>query len=79
MTTFTITLSDQDALDAMQAEIDRIAAAGTTMTPEEYLSDFLTTQHRNMREPQLRAAAQAKVEDDPALKAFLTAKASQEK
>ena len=66
----TITIEDQDALDAMQSEIDRIATAGTTYTAEEYLSDFVTTQHRVMREPQLLAAAQARVADDPDLKAY---------
>ncbi len=70
MPKYEIILDDQDALDAMASEIDRIAATGTTMTEEEYLSDFITTQHRNMREPQLLAAAQAKIEQDPDLKAF---------
>lgn len=67
---FTVTIEDQDALDALNAEIARIAAAGTQYTEEEYLSDFCTTQHRVLREPQLLAAAMAKVAEDPDLKAF---------
>lgn len=75
---FTVTITDQDAIDAMNAEIARISVAGTVYTPEEYLSDFCTTQHRIMREPQLLAAAQAKVDQDPALKAFRAKKAANE-
>lgn len=65
-----VTLDDQDAIDAMNVEIARIANAGTQWTPEQYLSDFLTTQHVNMRGPQLQAIAQAAAADDPAVLAF---------
>lgn len=67
---FTVTIDDQDALDAMNAEIARIAATGNVLTGDEYLSDFCTTQHSVMREPQLLLAAQAKVSLDPDLKAY---------
>lgn len=76
MAKFEIAVEDQDALDAVNAEIARIALAGTVMTHEEYLSDFITTQHANMREPQLLAAAQAKVLLDPDLKAYRDRKAA---
>lgn len=74
MIKLSITIDDTHAEAAFAAEIARIAQAGTTMTPDEYAADFLTTQHVNMREGQLIQAAQAKAEQDPELVAFRSEK-----
>lgn len=79
MTDFKITIDDQDALDAINAELQRIQAAGTKWTLEQYLSDFCTTQHVLLREGQLVNAAQAKAQDDPDLAAFRAKKAAKQR
>jgi len=63
MTDFTITIDDQDALDA-------ISAAAGQQTPEKYLSDFCTAEHLQIRRRQLQTAAQAKAQIDPDVLAF---------
>lgn len=63
----TITIDDQDALDAMTAIIE---ANGEKQSLEDFASEFLTLRFSEMREPQLLAAAIAKVDDDPELKAY---------
>lgn len=71
MAKYTVVIDDQDAIDAIDAECKRIEdAGGPKYSAEDYLADFVTTQHVLMREPQLRTAAQAKVESDPDLMAF---------
>lgn len=62
MTDFTVTVTDQDALDAITAEIQRITdAGGQAFKPADYLADFITTQHVLLRRSQVIATAQQAV------------------
>lgn len=62
MTDYTVTITDQDALDAIAAEIHRITdAGGQTLKPADYLADFITTQHILLRRSQVIVTAQQAV------------------
>jgi hypothetical protein len=75
MTDFTLSITDQDALDA----IDHIIQAnGLGEKPEDVIAGMVVPQLVAMREQQLVNAAMAKVPDDPDLKAFRERKAKKE-
>lgn len=75
----TFEIEDEFALAAIDAERARIVAAGgDDWSVAEYLTDFVTTQHVRLRESQLVAAATAKMQDDPDLKAYRDARAAKD-
>jgi hypothetical protein len=67
MTDFTLSITDQDALDA----IDHIIQVNETgEKPSDVIAGMIVPQLVAMREQQLVNAAQAKAQDDPDLVAF---------
>lgn len=67
MTDITITIDDQDALDAIQHIID---TNGTGEKPEDVVAGMIVPQLVAMRESQLRSAAEAKIATDDDVVAF---------
>ena len=75
MVDFTITITDQDALDA----IDQIIQVnGLGEKPEDVIAEMLVPQLVAMRGQQLLASAQAKALQDPALVAFEATQAAKQ-